>query len=49
MPIKEFDIAFKHPERWKRAEAISAVKQMEFGLEALPVVQKGLDDEADKA
>jgi hypothetical protein len=45
MTIQDLETALKVPEGWKRSEAFSEFSQTEFGVEALPVLKKALDDE----
>jgi len=46
MAIADLENALKFPEGWKRSEALRTFGQTEFGLEALPLLEKALDDES---
>jgi hypothetical protein len=45
MTLNDLETALNLPEDWKRSGAISEFKQTEFGVEALPLLEKALDDE----
>jgi hypothetical protein len=45
MTIKDLETALKIPEAWKRSDAINAFRKSKFGVEAMPVLVKALDDE----
>jgi hypothetical protein len=45
MTLKELEIKMKLPEAWKRSEAMGEFKETEFGIEALPLLKRALDDD----
>src|SRR5881394_2407049 len=46
MTLNALEAALKLPESWKQSNAIEEFERTEFGIEALPLLEKALDDDS---